>query len=403
MKAPRASFAIVAPLAVVVSSCALGEPTAIERTSAVSSPIVNGIDSDASQDAIVLVMHYDAMKKGGGAASGCTGTLLTPLLVLTARHCVALTDSGAACDSEGRPVVGGAVDADHQPSAIYVFAGKDRPDFLAGTARPARGQEILTTGAETLCDNDIALVLLDRPIAGAKIAPLRLDAKPEKGEEVTVVGWGIADDDPNPATRRQRTDVTILDVGPADELGPKEFRVGEGTCQGDSGGPAIAASGAVLGALSRGGNGARGKGADACLGGTNIFTQVAAHADFIRAGYEKAGQEPWLEGQPSPLLAVTGAACGADAECRSGACDAERGTCAEVCDDGSACHDGFACVAEGDRKLCAPSSPPAAYEGCSAVRSPSGGSRAGGALLALALVVASARRARGTGRARPGT
>ena len=377
------------PLACLVASCSSGEEARPpERLASATSAIVKGVESDETQDATVLVMHYDALTEGGGAASGCTGSLLTPRLVLTARHCVSITDSGAACSSDGKPIAGGAVEADREPSAIYVFAGKNRPDFLSGTAHPARGKEILTTGAKTLCDNDIALVLLDRPLEGAKITPIRLDRAPEKGELVTVVGWGVTDDEPNPPTRRQRTNVEVLDVGPAEDLGPKEFRVGEGTCQGDSGGPAIAASGAVLGALSRGGNGTAGTGADACLGGTNIFSSTAAHADFIRAGYEKAGQEPWLEGQPNPLLAVRGAACAADGDCRSNVCDAERKTCADDCSGDGTCSDGFACVAQGERKLCAPAEDEG-YGGCSASpRAPSHVPIA----FAVAVVFASARR-----------
>jgi hypothetical protein len=96
-------------------------------SSVARSAIVKGIESDALHDSAVLVMHYDALAKGGGAASGCTGSLLTPRLVLTARHCVSVTDPGAACTAEGKAVFGGAVTSDHVPSAIYVFGGKGSP------------------------------------------------------------------------------------------------------------------------------------------------------------------------------------------------------------------------------------------------------------------------------------
>lgn len=283
-------------LAAALGACS--EPGA--ATQSTRAAIVKGTDSDESQNATVLVMHYDALAAGGGAASGCTGTLLAPTLVLTARHCVSFTDDSAACDGKGNAVAGGKVMGDHVPAKIYVFGGTTRPDFLSGQFDPSRGTEILSTGATTLCDNDIALVVLDKPVSGADIAPIRLDANPASGEVVTVVGWGISDQENDPQTRQQRTGVVVESVGPTDRLGPSEFRVGEGTCSGDSGGPALSAEGAVLGALSRGGNGTNNIGADACLGGTNIFTSAAGHADFIRAGYARVGAEPWLEGQPKP-------------------------------------------------------------------------------------------------------
>lgn len=310
-------------LAVVLGAAACGAPVAPGEEAAgtvasVSSPIIKGTDSTAEQNAVVLVMHYDAIKVGG-AAAGCTGTLLTPRLVLTARHCVAATDASAACDSAGNPTFGGAVQGDHPPTKMYAFLGTQRPDFLSGLDRGARGAEIIDDASKTLCNHDLALILLDRALPGAKIAPIRLDGGPRRDESVLVVGWGVTDETPDPQTRQQRAGVKVLDVGPADGLGPAEFLLGESGCAGDSGGPAFAeSSGAVLGVLSRGGNGsdAPAGGAAGCTAAANVFTSAATYKDLILAAYAKAGQDPWLEGQPDPttLPAKTDTPASADAE-----------------------------------------------------------------------------------------
>ncbi len=272
-----------------------------ETARVTSSAVVFGTDSQADRDAVVLVMHYDAIQVGG-AAAGCTGTLLTPRLVLTARHCIADTDDSAACDSTGAAVSGGAIHGNHPASKLFAFVGNRRPDFLSGLDKAARGAEVIDDGAKTFCNHDIALLLLDRPLEGAMIAPLRFEGGPREGEAVTVVGFGVSDKAASPAVRQERAGVKVLAVGPGPDLGPAEFRVGEGGCAGDSGGPAIASSGAVLGVLSRGGNGGDAKGGDveACIGAENVFTSVSKYESLIRSAYERAGQEPWIEGQPEP-------------------------------------------------------------------------------------------------------
>lgn len=290
-------------LATVLGAAACAAPSeSHERPSAVTSAIIKGTDSSAEQNAVVLVMHYDAIKVGG-AAAGCTGTLLTPRLVLTARHCVAETDPTAACDAAGNPTFGGGVRGDHAPSKIHAFIGTERPDFLSGLDQGARGAELIDDASNTLCNHDIALILLDRALPGAKLAPIRLDEGPRKDESVRVVGWGVTDKSSDPPTRQQRAGVKVVEVGPAEGLGPAEFRLGESGCAGDSGGPAFAEStGAVLGVLSRGGNGANAPAgsAEGCLDAENVFTSAAKYKDLVLSAYAKAGQEPWLEGQPDP-------------------------------------------------------------------------------------------------------
>jgi hypothetical protein len=290
--------------ALLAGACSDGSPRdGHEVTGAVSAAIVHGSDSPAAQDAVVLVMHYDAIQIGG-AAAGCTGTLLTPRLVLTARHCIAETDSSAACDSAGNATFGGVVRGDHVPSKVFAFAGNERPDFLSGLDKAARAAEIIDDDAKSLCNHDIALLLLDRPLPGTKAAPLRLDGGPQRDELVTVVGFGVSEKSSSPQIRQQRTGVKVVAVGPAEGLGPAEFRIGESTCSGDSGGPAFAESGAVLGVLSRGGNQSGAKSGDvaACIAAENVFTSVSHFKDLVLGAYAKAGQEPWYEGQPDPTL-----------------------------------------------------------------------------------------------------
>lgn len=342
---------ITSALALSLLACSARTPERSERAErigATASAVIAGTDSDPSQDAVVLIMHYDALQAGGGT-EGCTGVLLTPELVLTARHCVSITDGSAACSQDGTALSGGGVQSDFKPEALFVFSGNKRPDFISGAAKAARGVELITTGAKTICNNDLALILLDRQVENAKIAPIRLDAPPARGEKITVVGWGITKDTNFPDTRQTRDGISITQVGPARALGPAEFKTGEGTCSGDSGGPALAETGAVLGVLSRGGNGSGATGADNCVDGENVWTGVAQHRDVILSAYEKTDQQPWIEGNPNPRLGTLGKECAADDGCQSNVCNGAQ--CSQLCDV-DPCPGGWACVDQDGRKVC---------------------------------------------------
>ena len=171
MPSSRFGFAVAAAASVVVACSA----APAERTGSNGAQIIHGVESDASQDAVVLLFN---------AALGyeCSGTLLAPNLVLTARHCVSATgDSGIACDVNGNPLAGGSVAGDFVPGVNYVFVGRTRPSDTKLMGSPdAKAQKFFHDDSKNLCNHDIALVLHDRKIEGARIAQIRLDTDVDK-------------------------------------------------------------------------------------------------------------------------------------------------------------------------------------------------------------------------------
>ncbi len=244
--APRA---LVVTLA-MASACA--SAPADEHVEEIASPIVGGTASDATQDSVVLVIHATA---GSSTVEVCSGTLLTPTLVLTARHCVAPVDPSVTCTSDGIALSGGAVSPDFAPTDMFVYGGSQRADLGSVLSVAVQGSAILDDSATTLCNHDLALIVLSRAVPGTTFAPVRLSGDTSVGELTTIVGWGIDDSGSLARTRQQRTNEPVLAVGPAVDigLGSAERLIGKGACQGDSGGPAFSASGAVIGLLSRGG------------------------------------------------------------------------------------------------------------------------------------------------------
>ena len=405
----RSTPAGISATAIVLLSCApfVGcaaplDATASDDLATASSAIIHGEPSPESENAAVAVVHTS----GGGFAGGCSGVIVAPTLVLTARHCVSQTEAGGlACTKEGKSVAGGGVLKDYLPADLAILVGPKASFSFA-----ARGKKIVHNGATNLCNNDLALIILDKPITGTPIASVRLDTAPNKGDLMTAVGWGQSDS--SGIARRHRQHIPIMAVGPATwrggGVGPAELGVGESICSGDSGGPAFdEVTGAVIAVVSRGGNGNPDTSSpiNQCIDTTeyktgNYYMRTDGFKDLILSAFTEAGEKPWLEGMPDPRKAGFGATCAAPDDCASGLCLAagEKPFCSQACDDAKPCPDGYTCSDVGGTKVCvptAPVTPPPAATGTSnggcAFGAPAG---AGGFFAAFAIALAANRRRR---------
>ena len=300
------ALALVGALATACSGS--GSPQTAEEVGRTASPIIDGTASDDSQNAVVRLLIVDPANSK--SVEVCTGTLLAPDIVLTARHCVSRAEESVTCLEVDGKLVGGAIFEDHQASNIIVLVGA-KPD---PTATDAKGAKIFHDSATNLCGHDLALVVLDRRLAAsvAPIAPIRIDASTTRNERFTAVGWGT-DGAAFPSVRQQRASVVVEELGPTVvdlvtghrvAIGSNELLTGEAGCAGDSGSPALdATTGAIIGVAARSGVGASNP-TSPCRNSKNVYAVPSGFTDVINAAFDATGEQMWIEGNAEPPRAA---------------------------------------------------------------------------------------------------
>jgi V8-like Glu-specific endopeptidase len=160
----------------------------------------------------------------------CSGALIRDDRVLTAHHCV------AARDGKGNPL-----SHDVSPESVRVELGGD---YLPWGEVGVRAVLAPTCGYVS-GDGDLAVLILERRLIGVATRPTRLDAPPNKHDEIEPIGFGRCALSGDGIHRKHR-------LGGAIELVAEgRFRLAAAICPGDSGGPAVSSKGGeILGVIS---------------------------------------------------------------------------------------------------------------------------------------------------------
>lgn len=357
----RARLASLLVPLVSLSVAACGAAPEAPPDGVVREEVVGGYVDDGTKGAIGLGL---SIFNGAFFFGHCSGSLILPNLVLTARHCVSMTSGGGpqnsvVCGSTGfnNPAQGDWF----RVTAETVRPEDDGPAFFHGTG------QVVIPPSNDLCGADVALILLAENVPASVAEPIvpRIDSFPLAGEPYSAVGYGLTDpnDQGSGGTRYRFDGATVTCSGDPSPDNPypcssatisqiqaSEWEGTAPTCPGDSGGPALDAKGRVTGVLSRGPQG--------CL--SSVYGNVSSWKDMILDTAQQAvaqgGYDPptWVTtGSTEPPPGGAGGAAGAGGGAGAGgAGGATGGVQGEECDASTPCAGGFVCATAEDGYAC---------------------------------------------------
>lgn len=365
---------------IVVSGCSSREDQPISERSLVQAIQGGTVDST----------HKFAVGLCGGqkgyCQGVCSGALIAPNVVVTARHCVDSSPQTINC--EQNPSFGNRKYGPGGSAPLWVTT---LTNMLGSTAANSSTgwhsvKQIIVPTDNTVCGHDIALLVLNNVVAANEAVPIAPGVQYPMSDaryssRFTAVGYGNTGPDDvarDAGTRRIRERIRVycvpgdefIDCPPEAKINDNEFVAGSGTCSGDSGSSAFEDStfetpkSISFGVLSRGGVSQDGK---TCEG--SLYTRLDKYRDLVVQTVEKASNNWTLYPKPNPDWTVyvpppvqdagtdakpttkpsglgTGEACEGDLDCTSKVCiDSGDGSriCSSRCTDSAECAEGYDC------------------------------------------------------------
>jgi V8-like Glu-specific endopeptidase len=301
------------------------------------APIVDGT-RELGEDAVVTVVAF-------GALGLCTGTLIAPSVVLTAKHCVQAPGA----------------DGPYPVTALRVGVGNDAESVEEYRVRYVDTTEGVYTSdprtgiAGAIVGVDVGVLILREPVEGVEPIPIRRDRPDDLiGQPFTAIGFGQRPD--GPAGLKYKTTGTLGNI--VDTVLYTEQVI----CSGDSGGPMIQETPErrVVGVASFGQAGA-------CPSSRDGYNALFGHLDLIDRALVLAGEcidlgdeacnslDDDCDGDVDEGCLALGEPCAADDECAF----------AQLPDYLEPLADAVVCDDLGAGPVCArPCDPLAAGEGC---------------------------------------